>query len=77
MDIKILQMIEGAKKATGLAVIIDVFRAFSFETYCFHLGAEKIIPVGEVETAYKLKEENPDVILAGERNGKITMAYRK
>ena len=29
MNIKILQLIEGAKQATGLAVIIDVFRAFT------------------------------------------------
>ena len=29
MNIKILQLIEGAKQATGLTVIIDVFRAFT------------------------------------------------
>ena len=28
MDIQILQLIEGAKQARGLAVIIDVLRAF-------------------------------------------------
>jgi len=33
MDIKILHMIDGAKEAKGLAAIIDVFRAFSFECY--------------------------------------------
>lgn len=75
MDIKILQLIDGAKTAKGLTVIIDVFRAFSFEAYCLHLGAEKIIPVGEVEKAYKLKEENPDMILAGERHGKILPGF--
>ena len=75
MNINILQLIEGAKKAKGLTVVIDVFRAFSFEAYCLHLGAEKIIPVGAVEEAYKLKEENPDMILAGERHGKILPGF--
>ncbi len=70
MNIKILNLIEGAKKATGLTVIIDVFRAFSLEAYLFNAGASKIIPVGDSEIAYKLKEEKPDIILAGERGGK-------
>ena len=75
MDIKIFQAIEGAKKATGLTVIIDVFRAFSVEAYCFARGAEKIIPVGQSEIAYRLKEENPQLILAGERYGKILEGF--
>lgn len=75
MDIKIFQAIEGAKKATGLTVIIDVFRAFSVEAYCFYKGAEKIIPVGDSAIAYRLKEENPDMILAGERYGKILPGF--
>ena len=33
MKIQILQMIEGARKARGLTVVIDVFRAFSLECY--------------------------------------------
>ena len=68
-------MIDGAKKATGITVIIDVFRAFSTEAYFFANGAEKIIPVGDVNLAYKLKEENPDMILAGERHGKILPGF--
>lgn len=75
MNIKILQAIEGAKKATGLTVIIDVFRAFSVEAYCFAGGAEKIIPVGDSAIAYRLKKENPDMILAGERFGKILPGF--
>ena len=31
MEINILQLLEGAKQAKGLTVIIDVFRAFSVE----------------------------------------------
>ena len=75
MNIKIFQAIEGAKKATGLTVIIDVFRAFSLEAYCFSKGAKKIIPVGDSTVAYRLKEENPEMILAGERYGKILPGF--
>ena len=71
MQVQILQMIEGAKKATGLTVIIDVFRAFSLECYLFDRGVQKIIAVGELEEAYRLKEEDPSRILIGERKGKI------
>jgi 2-phosphosulfolactate phosphatase len=75
MNIKIFQSIEGAKNATGLTVIIDVFRAFSVEAYCFSKGAKSIIPIGDSEIAYRLKEENPDMILAGERNGKMLPGF--
>lgn len=68
MEIQILQLIEGAKVATGLTVIIDVFRAFSTACYAVEKGAEKIIPVGNIEKAYLLKEKNPDFLLMGERN---------
>lgn len=65
-----MHLIEGAKKATGLTVIIDVFRAFSLACYVFEKGAEKIIPVGKLESAYSLKKENPGFILMGEREGR-------
>ena len=75
MNIEILHMIEGAKKARGTTVIIDVFRAFSVESYFFASGAIEIIPVGDVNLAYKLKEKNPDFVLAGERKGKILPGF--
>ena len=64
MRIKILELIDGAKKAEGLTVIIDVFRAFTLETYLFAQGAEKIYPVGEMAEAFALKEQHPDWLLA-------------
>lgn len=69
MQIEILDLIEGAKQARGLAVIIDVFRAFSTACYVVRNGAKEIIPVGDVELAYRLKEENSDCVLMGERKG--------
>ena len=43
MEVTILQLLEGAKKSEGLAVIIDVFRAFSVACYVSGNGAKKII----------------------------------
>jgi 2-phosphosulfolactate phosphatase len=70
LEIEILHLIEGAKQARGLTVIIDVFRAFSTACYAVRNGAVGIVPVGDVDVAYRLKEENPDFILMGERKGK-------
>lgn len=68
MEIEILQLLEGAKKAQGLTVIIDVFRAFSTACYAFDNGIQRIYPVGDLETAYQIKKQNPEFILVGERN---------
>jgi 2-phosphosulfolactate phosphatase len=75
MKIQILQLIEGAQKATGFTVIIDVLRAFSTACYVVANGAEKIIPVGDIENAYLIKEEHPEYILMGERGGRIQAGF--
>ena len=75
MNIKVLHMVEGAKQATGIAVIIDVFRAFTVEAYLINNGAEKLIPVGDMQIAYDYKEKNKDCILIGERQGKILPGF--
>ena len=69
MKIEIIKSLKDADKATGLAVVIDVFRAFTTEAYIFANGASKIIPVLDLDEAYKLKKENPEYILVGERGG--------
>lgn len=70
MNIEILQLIEGARSARGLTVVIDVFRAFTVESYAMAAGAEKILPVGSIDLAYALKAEHPEYLLMGERGGK-------
>ena len=70
MKIDILHLVEGAKLARGLTVIIDVFRAFSLACYLFDRGVEKIIPVGKKEQAFAWKESHPDFILIGERDNR-------
>ena len=69
MNVRIMQLLEGARAAKGVAVIIDVFRAFSVESYLFAHGVNKIIPVADLKIAYEYKEKNPDFLLAGERGG--------
>lgn len=75
MQIQILDLVDGAKKATGLTVIIDVFRAFSLDCYLFDNGAEVIIPVGDIEEAYRLKRENPKYVLIGERDEQMPEGF--
>ncbi len=70
MKIKRLQLIEGARQAEGLTVIIDVFRAFSLECYLYDMGVKEIRPIGTIEDAFALSEKIPDSILVGERKGK-------
>ena len=69
MRIRILELLGGAREASGLTVIIDVFRAFTAECYMKKAGAAHIYPVGAVETARRLREEHPDWLLCGERHG--------
>ena len=70
VNIEIYHLIEGAKRADGLAVIIDVFRAFSMECWLYALGAGEIRPVGSIENTFAWKEKDPDCILVGERQGR-------
>lgn len=70
MNISIFSLTEGAKKAEGVTVIIDVFRAFTLEVYLFAQGAEKIYAVGSEEEARKMKAEHPEYLLIGERYGR-------
>lgn len=71
MNIQILELLEGAKKATGVTVIIDVFRAYTLEAYLFDQGAEKIYPTGTMEEAFALKKDHPEYLLFAERHGKM------
>ena len=70
MRIQRHSLISGARDATGLAVIIDVFRAFTTAAYVMANGAEKIIPTGSLDEAFKLKTLHPEWVLMGERDGK-------
>ncbi len=75
MNIEILQLTEGAKKAKGLTVVIDVFRAFTTACFIMNNSAEAIYPVGSVEEAFRLKDILPNCLLVGERNEVIVPGF--
>ena len=70
MNIEIFHLIEGAKQADGLVVVIDVFRAFSMECWLYALGAREIRPVGSIEETFAWKQKDAGCVLVGERHGR-------
>jgi 2-phosphosulfolactate phosphatase len=70
MRIEVLDFVAGAREARGVAVVIDVFRAFSVACYAFARGARRIIPVAEVERALELRRQRPEYLVIGEREGR-------
>jgi len=75
MNIRILELIDGAKAAVGLTVIIDVFRAMTVEAYVMNNGAEKLLPMGTLDEAYEYKKTHPEALLIGERGGKMCEGF--
>lgn len=69
MRIQILQLLEGASRAEGLTVVIDVLRAFSLECYLTARGAAELRPVAALEEAFAWRRRDPSVLLVGERHG--------
>jgi len=48
-------LLEGAKRAKGTVVIIDVFRAFTLVPIMFHLGASDVILEKDPKRAKEVK----------------------
>jgi 2-phosphosulfolactate phosphatase len=70
MEIRVLQLLEGARQARGLVVVVDVFRAFSTACYARELGAGALYPVDTIEEAFRMKGRFPGALLMGERDEK-------
>lgn len=70
MQIQVVDHVAGARSAQGLAVVIDVFRAFSVAAYAFSRGAAAVIPIASVDYARELKAQHPDWLLIGERHAR-------
>lgn len=75
MNIYHYEFEQGAEKATGLTVIIDVFRAFSTACYLYGQGAKKILVTDTLPKAFRYREENPNTVLIGERNEKMIEGF--
>lgn len=70
MKVEILEFVEGARKAHGVTVIIDVFRAFSVACYAYDAGAAVIIATAGADDAFLLKKRYANAVLVGERDEK-------
>ena len=75
MEIRRLSLLEGARKATGTAVIIDVFRAFTTAAFVMANNAEMIIPVGTVDEVLELRFRDPRLIVMGEVHGHMIPGF--
>jgi 2-phosphosulfolactate phosphatase len=69
MEVTHTRLLEGAQTAKGVAVIIDVFRAFTCAPLLFSFGIQKSILVSTPEEAFALKEKNNELVLIGEVGG--------
>jgi len=69
MEIRIESLIEGARRAEGVVVIVDVFRAFTSAAVALARGARKIIMVAEPGDALALRERGVGEVCVGEIDG--------
>lgn len=69
MKIQRESLLSGARKAKGIAVVIDVFRAFTMEACALSSGVREIIATDSPERAMALARDFPDALLAGEVGG--------
>ncbi|MCE3285683.1 MAG: putative 2-phosphosulfolactate phosphatase [Steroidobacteraceae bacterium] len=70
MRIEVVDHVAGAARARGIALVIDVFRAFTVAPHLVAAGASRVIPVAAVEDALALRERLPGVVLVGERHAR-------
>jgi len=64
-----------ATQARGVAIVIDVIRAFTVAGYAFAGGARGLWLVREVEEAQALRQRDPEALLAGEVGGRLIPGF--
>ena len=69
MEVRLASLLNGARGASGVVVIVDVFRAFTTAAVAFSKGVEKIVLVAEVEEAIALREQGVGDLCVGEVGG--------
>ena len=75
MQVELMSLKAGAQKARGVAVVIDVFRAFTTAPVLFYQGVRNIYLVGPPEAGLALKQKDPELILVGEVSGEPIEGY--
>lgn len=69
MEIRIESLLEGARRARGTVVIVDVFRAFTVSAVALARGADRIVMVAGIDEALRLRRQGVGDITVGEVNG--------
>ena len=69
MEIRIESLLDGARRAKGTVVIVDVFRAFTTAAVALARGADRIVMVAEIDEALRLRDQGVGEICVGEVNG--------
>ena len=75
MQIEILDFVPGARAARGVAVIIDVFRAFSVTCYAYAGGVQRVLPMSDLDASLAMKREHPHYLAIGERHGRKVAGF--
>ncbi len=69
MEVRIESLVQGAKRAKGTVVIVDVFRAFTTAAVALARGADRIVMVAEIEEALRLRDQGVGELCVGEVDG--------
>src|SRR3954471_579549 len=69
MRVERKSLLAGAGEARGVAVVIDVLRAFSCSALMFHYGIRELALVRTPQEALAFREHDPDYLVAGEVKG--------
>ena len=70
MEVRRTSLIEGARAATGTAVVIDVFRAFTTAAFAIAAGARDVVLMADHTNALAMKAADPTLFLTGEIEGR-------
>jgi 2-phosphosulfolactate phosphatase len=75
MRVERRSLLAGAAKANGIAVIIDVLRAFTCSALMFRYGIRDLVLVRTPEEALAFREADPDCLVAGEVKGRKVSGF--
>lgn len=70
MEVRIESLVEGARRAVGTVIVIDVFRAFTTAAIALARGAKAIVLTDKTETALALRAAGVGELCMGEVDGK-------
>jgi len=75
MDIVVDSLLEGARRATGVVCVIDVFRAFTTAAVALANGASRIVMTASIEEALALRARGTVDLCMGEARGRMAEGF--